>query len=176
MPKGLSETCFSALSRMAHVSRGAELGPSGERFLGDLPDGEDLELPRKAAQERRERRAAVGDFGEAGLAIAGRPAGTARFRPGLRRLAVRMPRKCVPEDHLEGRARPLDLAPDHRGAALALRLRGRAGARHFERAMCDEAGLVQHLRLGAERDAGETAAAMARRLAEKEEPRRAMPR
>jgi hypothetical protein len=56
-----------------------------------------------------------------------------------------MPRKRVPQHHLEGLAGALDLAPDHRGAALALRLRRRSLAGEREVVPRDEVALVDEL-------------------------------
>src|SRR5262249_53829101 len=116
-------------------------------------------------EQRGKRVAAVAHLGRARLAIA-------RYALG----AVRMPRERIPQHDFVGRASALDLAPDHRRAPFPLRLRGRPGARHGEPTMRDEIRLVQQLEFGAERDAGEAAAAMARSLAEQQHARAQTPR
>jgi len=79
-----------------------------------------------------------------------------------------MPRERVPEHDLEGMPGALDLAPDHGGASLALRLHRGIEAGERELVACDEVTLVHQFRFRAERDAGEAAAAMARRFAEQD--------
>ena len=95
---------------MADVAGALELFPAPERFLRDLAHGEDRERMREAAHERAQRVAPLLHFLVARLAVAGRPAGAhggfARFGGG----AVRMPRECVPQDHLACAGALLELA------------------------------------------------------------------
>src|SRR5205814_387356 len=134
---------------------------------------EDLQRMREAAKERMQRRASLLDFHEARLAIALRTAALGALDPFPRRRAVRMPRKCIPEHDFVCAPGALDLVPDHRGTALALRFRIGVAAGEHERLARDEIRFLQELHLGAERDAAEAAPAMARRLAHQHHARAA---
>ncbi len=143
---------------MAQIARARDPLPAPEGLLGHLAHREDFEISREATQHRFQRRAALRDLGEARLAIARR---AARSQYARALLAIRMPREGIPQDDLEGFRGSLDLAPNDEGAALALRFCLGVAAGEHQRLACDEPGLVDELGLGAERDAGEAAAAMA---------------
>src|SRR5512140_1584221 len=102
MPKRLAETRLAPLRRMAHIARAREFRPAGECLFRDLPDGKNVEWVRKAPQERRKGGTAVRDFREPGLAVAGRAARTRDDPPFLGGCPIGMPRKRVPEHHVEG--------------------------------------------------------------------------
>src|SRR5258708_29449959 len=104
---------------MADVARAFERLPARERLLRDFPYGEHLQASREAAHHGFHHRAPLRDFREPRLAVA---RGTAGAGLGAAVLEERVPRKRVPEHDLEGLSLALDLAPDHRGAPLALPL------------------------------------------------------
>src|SRR6185369_18076237 len=147
---------------MAKAAFALRVFPTQERILRDLADGEHVEPAREARQQGIERATPLRHLVELRPAIARRAA-----RPGSRRILreVWMPGKCVPEHHFERLAGALDLAPDHGGAALALRFHRRVAAGQRKRMVRDELWLVHQLHLRAEGDPGEPATSMAGRFA-----------